>query len=73
VFVNLKVFPLLFRIGNGNLTILVFSSKGEGIAAIQSWGGLPVEGMGQFGCNNILHKAGSVTKQSIGIKYAIDI
>ncbi len=36
-----------FKIGNSNLTVLKFLPNGEGNAAIQSGGGLPVAGVGE--------------------------
>jgi hypothetical protein len=41
---------------------------GEGYAAIQSWGGMPVVGGGGSVMN---HTAGSVTNQSIAFKYVM--
>jgi hypothetical protein len=51
-------FPLVFRIGNGNPTIIKISSRNnEGNAAIQSGGELPVVGRGEgkFVGYNISH------------------
>jgi hypothetical protein len=41
---------------------------GEGYAATQIWGGLPVEGDGG---SLMTHSAGSVTTQSIALKYVM--
>ncbi len=58
-----QIFPLLFSIGILNYSKVLIQMN-EGYAAIQSGGGLPVEG----GWVTLMtHGAGSVTTQSIAL------
>ncbi len=64
---TIKVFPLLFNIGIGNLTILEFSSKWVKVMLPYrgGGGGLPVLGGEE---SLMTHSAGSITIQSIALK-----